>query len=164
MSDNNFTTNTQKQPKHTFSRQFSVMLSCSIVLTGLFSIVGIIFTIRNIVSHEWKENGITNFAWQILIYICALCCFIALIRIAVEERPFSKTLTLCMQIVGALLVVASVIFPRLPDYQFSGFAIFSNGNSIFCDGMILLPGLLISLFGSLIKEGFTMQTEIDEIV
>ena len=68
--------------------------------------------------------GASTFAWRVLQYLCAFSILIALIRIALSETPFSKTLTVCLWWIGGLFIAASVIFTRLPGYVTSGFRLF----------------------------------------
>lgn len=166
MSGNDFQTDIREREKIHFSSSLGTLLTVSIFLTGLFSISGIYFIGRGIYRQLWKSMGLTAFSWKVLIYICVLCCFVSLIKIAVDEKPFSGILSICVRAIGILIVAASVIFPRFSDYQSSGFEIFSipDKNFVLIDGTILLVGILFCILAALIKEGFRMQTEIDEIL
>ena len=90
-----------------------------------------------------------------------------LIRIALdlgEGKVFSRTLTICVWLIGAVITAASMGIPRLPDYQSSGFEILSHGNFVLIDGAILIPGILLAILGSLIQEGFKLQKDEEEIL
>lgn len=92
---------------------------------------------------------------------------VGLIRIASglgEGKVFSRTLTVCVWLIGAVITAASVGIPRLPDYQSSGFEILSHGNFVLIDGTILVPGILLVILGSLIQEGFKLQKDEEEIL
>ena len=105
-------------------------------------------------------------------YLCALCSFISLVKIAIDQKPFSKVLTCCIWIIGGMVTAASIVFPRLEGYQSSGFELFSGfkifsflgGSRVLIDGAILLPGLLLITLGFLIKAGFELQRDMDEIM
>ncbi|MBR3684044.1 MAG: helix-turn-helix domain-containing protein [Lachnospiraceae bacterium] len=96
-------------------------------------------------------------------YLSMICIFISLIKILIDESPFSKTLSYCVRIVSVLYLVGSVLFPRLSGYQSSGFDIIKVGDFVLVDGNVLLFGLLLYIFGLLIQEGFKMQKELDAI-
>lgn len=164
MNTNDFQTNTDSGIRKTFSGRLKGLLAVSVFLTGFCSIGGTVFFIRAVRDGAWRDMGITPFAWKILIFLCMLCAFIALLRIAVEERPFSKTLSACVWLIGGLFTAASILFPRLPGYQSSGFELFSGKHFVLIDGTVLMAGILLLILGSLIKAGFEMQKEMDEIL
>lgn len=164
MEKNDFNLNSQKREMQDFNGKIGTLVSCAIFLTGIFLVSRLWFLGRMMITGMDGSMRFTAFAWQVLISASVLCCFISLVKIAVDRKPFSKVLTYCLWSVGGLFAAGAVIFPRLSDYQSSGFEIFSRGSFVLVDGMILLPGILLIIFGSLIKAGFEMQREIDEIL
>lgn len=146
-------------------RGIRIIVSFSTVFMGALSLMGISVAITEIQEKAWLSHGMCAFAWSLLYKAVMLACFIGLLKIARNKRaPFSKTLIYCVWTIGGLFLTASVVFPRLPGYSSSGFEFLSWGSFVFIDGAILLPGLLFLIFGSLIKAGFEMQREIDEIL
>lgn len=164
MAKNDFCMNTRKKERRVFSQKTAVLLSFSIFLTGIVSLAGIYFFVRSVMEKTWNTTGMYAFAWKTLIYFIFFCCFVSMVKIALEEKPFSKTLTYCIWIIGGMFLAASFVFPRLEGYHSSGFELFSSGSFVLIDGMFLLPGLLFIILGSLIKAGFEMQREMDEIL
>ena len=164
MSKNDFKTDTKPTGKKEFLHRMSGLFTCAVFLTGLYSIAGGVSCVRNIISKSWETTGTVRFVWHLLFYVIVLCAFISLVKIAVDEKPFSVTLTVCIRIIGILFLIASILVPRLPGYQSSGFEIFSTGSFVLIDGVILIPGLLLIILGGLISAGFEMQKEMDEIL
>lgn len=66
--------------------------------------------------------------------------------------------------IGVLLMAAAFLLPRLEGYRPSGFDIISSGDFVLIDGIEFLPGMLLIILSSMIKAGFAMQREIDEIL
>lgn len=164
MKDNDFRTDTNYVIKKKFSEKVGFLLIIAIFLTGFASIGGIWSIISIVRDGAWNELGTNAFAWRSLMFLCMFCAFIALIKIAIDEKPFSQTLSICFWIIGGLVTVASFMFPRLSGYQSSGFELFSSKNFVLIDGMILVVGILFIILGSLIKDGFEIQKEMEEIL
>lgn len=164
MKENDFRTNTDDRSRKIFSEKLTGLLTISVFLTGLCSLGGIWFFVAAFRQSLWNEIGINAFAWKSLMFFCVFCAFIALVKISIDEKPFSKILSVCLWLIGGMFIAASVLFPRLPEYQSSGFELFSGKNFVLIDGMILVPGILFLILGSLIKEGFEMQKEMEEIL
>ncbi len=164
MNPNDFHTDTNGTHKKFFSRKLRVLIGFSIFLTGFATVGCIARLISDINTHTWAENGIMPFAWRILLLLCVFLSFISLVKIAADKKPFSKILSVAVQMIGGLFLLASVVFPRLPDYTSSGFELLSKGTFVLIDGWILLPGLLLTILGRLINAGSKIQEEIDEII
>ncbi|MDO4338876.1 MAG: DUF2975 domain-containing protein [Eubacteriales bacterium] len=164
MKDNDFRTDTNNVIKKNFSEKVGSLLMIATFLTGIGSIGGVWSMISMIKDGSWSEIGINAFAWRSLMFLCMFCAFIALVKIAIDEKPFSKTLSVCLWIIGGLIIAASIVFPRLSGYRSSGFELFSGKNFVLIDGMILVVGILFIILGSLIKDGFEMQKEMEEIL
>lgn len=158
---NDFLTNTQKSERTLFSRRARIILDLSIVSTGLYSIAGILGLIRGILERRWEAIGITAFAWKQLYLLIILCSFLSLLKIALDERPFSRILCRCLWLIGGIFAAASVVFPRFPDYRSSGFELFSHDSFVLVDGMFLMTGFLFVVLGCLISAGVRMQAELD---
>ena len=165
MGDNIFKTDTKPKGKRDFLDRISVLYIAATLLTGICSIGGVIFLIRGVVSEMWREGGVSEFVRKGFFYLNTLFIWIALIKIAIDEKPFSKTLTWILRTIGILFLVASCIMPRLPGYQESGInIIWTKEFGTLCDGALLIPGLLLIIFSSIIRAGFDMQKEMDEIL
>ena len=168
MNNNDFKTDTNYVIRKKFSNKIEILLTISIFLTGFCSIGGVSFFITAVRENSWNEIGANTFAWKSLMFLCMFCAFISLVKIfiniSIDEKPFSKTLSVCLWVIGGLFIVASVLFPRLSGYQSSGFELFSSKNFVLIDGMILVLGLLFLILGSLIQAGFEMQKEMDGIL
>lgn len=98
-----------------------------------------------------------------LVYLTA---FVILLVMNVSERPFSRTLVRGVTVIGLFYVLFAVLLPRLPDYVYKGAGIgilVLQGRPLL-DGAYLLPGLLFFLLGAILRAGFTMQRELDEIL
>ena len=164
MEINNFKLDTQKSVKKNFLEKVKWPVSWAILFTGFVSIIGVVFIIRGVAEQLWNELGAANFVQQGLFYLSVICIFISLVKILVDEKPFSRTLSYCMRIVSVLYFIGAVLFPRLPAYQSSGFDVFSAKDFVLLDGKVFLFGLLVYVFSVLVKEGFELQTEVDEIL
>lgn len=164
MNEYDFKTDTSKTFKKYISTKIRVLIGISTFLLGILSILQICFLTWGFHDYIWTDIGTTNFAWHIIMALCIFFSFAALVKIAIDKKPFSKTLSITVWAIGGVFLLASVIIPRLPDYQSSGFEILSKGSFVLIDGWILLPGLLLIILGSLIKAGWEIQKEIDEII
>lgn len=164
MDDNVFRADTATPRKKDFLKQIRIVLVVAIFLTGISALVGMIGIFNGIRESLWNEIGMAFFAWKILLSVSTLIIFIGLLKIAVDKKPFSKTLTWSIRIIGFLFVFASFMIPRLSGYQTSGFELFSSGSFVLIDGVIFVPGLVMIILGSIIMAGFTMQKEMDEIL
>ena len=168
MKENVFKTDAGLPAKKTLSRRVNVLMGAAIILTGVCSAAGVRFFIGAVRDDLWNTMEHNLFAWKSLMFLCFFCIFIALakmtIDMAIAEKPFSKTLSACLWCIGGLFLAASVLFPRLSGYQIAGFVIFSKGSFVLIDGMVLVPGILFLILGSLIQIGFEMQKEIEEIL
>lgn len=63
-----------------------------------------------------------------------------------------------------MITASSFILPRLSGYRDSGFEIMHSGSVTLIDGSILMIGVLLLIFAGIIKEGFSMQKELDEVL
>ncbi len=164
MEDNTFKLDTQKIVKKNFLKNIRGIFSVAIFLTGMSSIAGLVFIIRGLVEQIWKEIGVAAFVEKGFFYFSIICIFISLINILIDDKPFSRTLSYCIQIISILYLIGAVLFPRLSGYRSSGFEIFSSGDFVLIDGNILLFGSLLYILSVLIREGFKLQKELDEIL
>lgn len=164
MKENDFKTDTDQVTRNAFPDKVGFLLTISIFLTGFCSIGGIWFFISAVRNRSWNSMGANAFAWKSLMFLCVFCVFIAVVKIAIDEKPFSKTLSVCLRLIGGLFAAASILFPHFSGYQSSGFELFSSKSFVLIDGMILIPGILFLILGSLIQAGFEMQKEIEEIL
>ena len=164
MTDNVYITNVKTKPKKSFSRSFKFLLGLGIFLSGFVSVGWGYFIITGMVQQIWKEIGVCQYVRWGIHFICIICCFIFMIKIAINERYFSKLLVQCIRIIGGLITVSAFLLPRLSGYTSSGFGIMQNGSFTLIDGNILTQGILLLIFAGIIKEGFFMQNELDEVL
>lgn len=164
MSENVFTTNTEPRKKSAFSRGFKFSLGLGVFLTGFVSLPGMVYVIWGIAEQKWKEMGVSGFAQQTMMYICILCCFICMVAISKSKRMYSRSVVLCVRTIGWLITVSAFLLPRLPDYKSSGFEIVQYHAFTLIDGGKLMVGIIFLVFARIIKEGFSMQKELDEIL
>ena len=94
-----------------------------------------------------------------------LCCFVFMIKIKIDRTYFSKLLVRCVRIIGGYGHGIGLLYcPRLSGYRDSGFEIMHFGSVTLIDGSILMIGVLLLIFAGIIKEGFSMQKELDEVL
>lgn len=164
MGNNNFKMDTGKSYKKNFLDKTRVPFNLALFLTGVGSINGILFIVKGIMDRIWLEMGMAGYAKQVLLYLSIMCISFSLVKMLVDEKPFSMTLTYCMRIIAVLFMIGSVVLPRLQGYRSSGFEFFSNGEFVLIDAAVLMPGVILYVFSVLVYEGFAMQKEIDEML
>lgn len=164
MSENVFATNTEPRKKLKFSRGFKFSLGLGIFLTGLVSLSGMFYIISGIEEQNWKEIGVFCFVQQTMVYVCILCCFICMVTISKSKKMYSRSVFLCVRTIGWLIIAAAFLLPRLPDYKSSGFEIVQYHTFTLIDGGKLMVGIIFLVFARIIKEGFFMQKELDEVL
>lgn len=138
-------------------------LNIALLLTGTQTLVGIIYIMVGISGSVWNNIGVVQFAMDIVSYLPMMCVFAALVMLVASEKPFTKTLTVCMRIIAGIYAVAAVILPRLEGYSTS-FEIINLGNGPLIDGNMLTIGIVIWVLSTIIKEGFDIQKETEEIL
>lgn len=154
----------EENQRNGFSKGFSFLLGVGIFLTGLVSIAGIYFIIAGAYMQVWKETGMCEYVQMAIFYICVLCCFFFMLKIKWSQRFFSNLLVGCIQVIGALITGAAFLLPHLDGYRGTGFSIMRFSSFILLDGGFLLVGILFLIFARIIKEGFAMQQELDEVL
>lgn len=167
MEKSDFQLDTHREEKRKISGRVKTLLGIAMFLTGFGALGEILGVFAQISEREWQEIGTVAFAWNVVFALCYIISLVGLIRIGLdlaEGNMFSRTLAGCVWIIGALVTAAAVIIPRLPDYQSSGYELFSHGRFVLIDGAILVPGLLLIILGTLIREGFRIQKEAEEIL
>lgn len=157
MHENDFTTNIKPKEQKCFSKHFQYLLNCTIILTGLIVCIGVGYIISIFIEIPKGESGWATFISNILFFISILCCNICCMEIKSTQKLFSKKLAFFIRFIGILQIIASAIHPLLG--RDTGFTLL-----VFFDGNTFTIGLLIFLFGSLLKEAYSMQNEIDEIL
>ena len=163
MKENIFRTDSTQSEKKEFLKRIGAVFSLSIILTGIAGIAGAVSLIGTAVDGV-DQLCSAKAAWQILYTAVILLVFVSLIKIAIDEKPFSQTLTWTIRLIGIFFIAASVVIPRLSGYQSSGFEFFSSGSFVLIDLGVLLPGFLFVILANIIKAGFDMQREMDEIL
>ena len=148
MEDNIYKTNVEMKPKRSFSRGFRFLLRLGIFLTGCMSLSAVCFVGWGISDRIWQEIGACQFGRMLVLYGCIVCCFVFLVKIEINKTIFSRLLVRCIRIIGGIVMVASVVLPRLSGYKDSGFTIMSYGSFTLIDGWILMIGVLLLIFGN----------------
>ncbi len=170
MSGNDFNMDTNLQSRKVYLDKMKIVLRLAILLTGVLSFGGITFIVAAIWSIMTgnfsfiNEMGAATFARFGIFYLSIGCAFVALIKIIRGRNPFSKTLTNCIKTIGMLFTVSSLLIPRLSGFVSSGFDILSYQSFVLIDGGLLTFGLLFIILSSLIKVGFEIQQEVNEIL
>lgn len=166
-AENDFSTNTSKATGKSFREVVGKPLfGVSLLLTGLAGVGGLISCIPATLRGAWERLGPTEYLRSVLPVLVYLTAFVILLVMNVSERPFSRTLVRGVTVIGLLYVLFAVLLPRLPDYVYNGAGIgilVLQGRPLL-DGAYLLPGLLFFLLGAILRAGFTMQRELDEIL
>ncbi|MFR8546351.1 MAG: hypothetical protein ACLVE3_13400 [[Clostridium] scindens] len=105
----------------------------------------------------------TYFCWNCMFYVIMLFCFIILVKIAVSKRPFSGALVTLFYGVGLLFITGSAIFPSLPGYTRPHILSGVEGG-FYIDMIPFMAGLVLVLFGRILRYGFEYQKEMDSIL
>lgn len=150
-----------------FSKKMKITLWVTMMLNGILALLAVVDLIWAFNGKMWKTWGISGFTTKGMMDFCIIICFVTLLQVVRngrKGRTFSKELVRCIWIIGGLFIAASVVVPHMEGYQSSGFEILSSGASVFCDGSMLYPGLLLVVLGGLMKAGLELQKEIDEIL
>ena len=118
---------------------------------------------RRLRNHGWETDGMTYFCWNCMFYVIMLFCFIILVKIAVSKRPFSGALVTLFYGVGLLFITGSAIFPSLPGYTQPHMLSGVEGG-FYIDMIPFMAGLVLVLFGRILRYGFEYQKEMDSIL
>lgn len=161
--ENDFSVDTSKQVQRDFMKKIKRPLNIALLLTGLQSICAILYIVGGVANSAWNDMGVANFVMGFANYLPIVCIFASLIMLVASEKPFTNTLTVCMRVIAALFLLESVVFPRLPGYQIS-FEILSVGEFTLLDGNRLTLGVVLYILSLIIREGFAMQKESEEIL
>ncbi len=164
MKENDFELDISIYNKHDFLKKIGILLKTAIFLTGVSSIISIGGIIVAVQQSVWNKIGVATFVWKIILSVIGILIFGSLIKILADKKPFSKTLTWSIRIIGILLVITSFLLPRLNDYQPSGFEIFAFKKGVLFDGYTFLSGIILIILGNVIMAGFEMQKEMDDIL
>ena len=158
MNRNSFVNN--REEKKTFMRRIRLPFGIALFLTGFYAVTGLISIIRTgFPSGAGSEFWITAVRSP-LFFAAMLCAFVALIKAALDSRPFSKTLTVCMKIIAGLYLAASFGLPRIPGYQTS-FQILGGSRGTLLDGTYLMLGVLLWLLAAVVQVGFEQPNDLD---
>lgn len=164
MNENIFTTNVEPKSQKTFSRSFKFLLGLGIFLTGILSMIGILFMVSGFTEQIWKKVGMYEYIKAGVGYGCVVCFLICMVLIIKNKKMISRLLIRCIQSMGVLITISAFVLPRLSGYKSSGFEIMYFDSFTLIDGYVLVKGILFLIFARLIKEGFAMQNELDEIL
>ena len=149
--------------KKEFIRRIRFPFGIALLLTGFFSVMGTISVIRAFL--RGFPNGGGSAFWiaatpRLVFLASMLCAFAALIKAALDSRPFSKTLAVCMKIISVLYLALSFGLPRISGYN-ADFQIFGNSKVTLLDGTYLMVGVLLWLLAAVLRVGFEQQNDLD---
>lgn len=158
MNENEFKTNVTVTSETPFSKRMHILLIVALLSTGITSCLGIFYIINNVKEQLPYTSNFIPFATTCRFHFCIFISFIALYKIFFSKKAFSKTLVICVKMIGIVFLISAYLFPHIPGYQDRGFVLF------FADGFDLTIGLLIFIFGLLLQEAFHMQTALDNVL
>ena len=154
MGKNDFRVDTTSSEKKTFFKKKQTLLGLAFLLTVPQMFSAVILPIQWLLgARHGVVLNVTSIASQELYFLVMTIAGISVLKMMLSDKTFSKTLVQCY-----LIAVASVIFPLLPGYQASGSTFF------FCDSVLLLPGVLLTIMAELLKEAVAMQKELNEVL
>ena len=163
MSEEEIQMDCEKTEKKEFSRGFRILLYFAIANTGFAGLSAIYYIPWALRNHGWEMDGMTYFCWNCMFYVIMLFCFIILEKIAVSKRPFSGALVTLFYGVGLLFITGSAIFPSLPGYTRPHMLSGVEGG-FYIDMIPFMAGLVLVLFGRILRYGFEYQKEMDSIL
>mgnify|MGYP000570938921 CR=1 FL=1 len=140
------------------------MLYFAIANTGFAGLSAIYYIPWALRNHGWEMDGMTYFCWNCMFYVIMLFCFIILVKIAVSKRPFSGAL------VTLFLRSRPAVYHRICHIsKFAGGIrgrICSRGveGGFYIDMIPFMAGLVLVLFGRILRYGFEYQKEMDSIL
>lgn len=149
--------------KKAFLKRVRVPFLLALLLTGVVCLGTLRFYLFGTLPKPMNDIHRIALIRGVVYSASMLCAFVSLIKIAVDSRPFSRTLTVCMYIIAALHLAASGILPRFPGYK-TDFQIFGNSQWTLLDGRLFTMGILLWLLAAVIREGFSLQQESEEIL
>ncbi len=156
--------NTDIPKKRVFSDKLVNLIGFGIFLTGIASISGLLSIISSIKNQSWNNTGLYSFSWSVILFLSIVINFIGLVKIALNEIFFSKTLCYCIWLIGSVFCISSFVLPRLDGYKDSGFTFLSSEDFVLIDASILLPGIILIILGCIVREGFQLQKESENIL
>lgn len=163
MDENIYTTNVEMKPQKPFFQRIQIFTG-----TGDFSDRLCEYTRRFICCDGDRRTGMEgNGNVSIRNTGSLVRLHFMLLRVYDQDQDrtyFSKLLVRCVRIIGGMITASSFILPRLSGYRDSGFEIMHSGSVTLIDGSILMIGVLLLIFAGIIKEGFSMQKELDEVL
>ena len=166
-AENDFSTNTSRNTGKSFRDAVGKpLLYVSLLLTGIVGVGGLISCVPATLHGAWEKLGPTECQRSLLPVLVYLAAFVILLLMIRSERPFSKTLVGGVAGIGCLYALYSFVLPRLPDYSYNenALGILVLAGRPLLDGTYLLPGLLFFLLSAILRAGFTLQQEQDEIL
>lgn len=155
----------KNQQEEVFQGKFGALLSFSIFFTGIISLMGIAYGVMGIRGKIWETpDKMTNYWNNLLFFLIIICCFVMLIKMAIDEKPFSSALSKGIHLIGILLLGAAFLFPHLDGFQSSGFQLLAIGEKYYIEGRYFMEGLLFLLFARILKYGLEYQKEIETLL
>ena len=162
--DNEYRVKTEVEREIVLDKSFKRTLGVGILLTGTSSIVGVSKSV-SLITESFKRGALAGEDLYTLIAAFELAiCFMIMIVIVKEKKPFSKILVRGIKIIAYSLIVSSGLFCLIPGFYFPRFVVFSLGEKIYLDGVVLTIGIIVLIFAKLIQYGFEYQKEYDLIV
>lgn len=164
MKENDFAVDTRPARKQSFAQKNEILIGLGIFLTLPYAAWGI-YNPFALLHGGPLSKTILPFAYAELYEVVMLIVFTTMCRLLMNKRPFSKSLVNAMQWIGGLFTAAAVLIPRLPGYTSRGYDILAlSEDFILIDGQLFVAGMLFLILARLVKEGFEMQREMDEIL
>lgn len=147
-----------KSVKKEFLEKIKVPFNLALLLTLFQSIAAVCSLIAGVINGSWRGEDASRFVSSAIFGFSVICIFVSMIKIIIDEKPFSNTLVMCLRIIAVVHVIGSVVLPVCPGYEsaFEFLAIF--------DGNVLSRGVWLYILSVMIKEGFSMQTELEEVL
>ncbi len=154
--------NTENHPaeKKEFMKRIALPFGAALFLTGFYSIAGVISLFRPDIPYGAGSAFWIKAAPRLVFLASMLCAFAALIKAALDSRPFSRTLTVCMKIISVLYLALSFGLPRIPGYS-TDFQVFGGTKGTLFDGIYLMVGVLLWLLAAVLQVGFEQQDDLD---
>ncbi|MEF9840314.1 MAG: hypothetical protein RSD97_04460 [Lachnospiraceae bacterium] len=143
-----------------FSKSLNKRLVLGVILTGIISLQNIA-QLFILITEFW--NGApyaTEILNAFLFTFSIIMSFVALIKIWISGKPFSKTLTNCMSGIGIVYTSASFFACFIPGVMPTGLQILGfqfKKLDIFIQGNYLTYGLLMLVFSEVLKYGLEYQ-------
>lgn len=147
-----------KSAKKEFLEKIKVPFNLALLLTLLQSLVAVFSLVAGVINGSWKGENASRFVSSAIFGLSVICIFVSMIKIMIDEKPFSNTLVMCLRIIAVVHAIGAVVLPVCPGYE-SAFEFL-----VIFDGNVLSRGVWLYILSVMIREGFNMQTELEEVL